>query len=205
MGFFGKFSGASSIDYIVVGLGNPGEQYRRTRHNCGFRTVDHIASQLPQPVNFRKKFSALVCECTLGGAKVLLMKPQTFMNNSGEAVSAARRFYKLPPERVLVISDDASLPIGRIRIRKSGSDGGQKGLRNIILHLSTDAVPRVKIGIACEGMEHYDMASFVLGAFDEAEEKVLEKVLPHAASAVEKIVSGVPFETVMSEYNGLHA
>lgn len=204
MSLFSKFKGSSpSVDYIIVGLGNPGDMYRRTRHNCGFRAVDCIVSRLPEAPNFRKKFSALTCECRLGGAKVVLLKPLTFMNGSGEAVSAARRFYKLPPERVLVISDDAALPLGRIRVRTGGSDGGQKGLRSIMLHLGTDAVPRIKIGIARPDMEDYDMASYVLGAFDEEEEKTLEKVLPHVADAVEKLAGGASFETLMSEYNGL--
>ena len=204
MSFFSKFKGSSpSIEYLVVGLGNPGDMYRRTRHNCGFRAVDFIASRLPEKPNFRKKFSALTCECRLGGAKVALLKPLTFMNGSGEAVSAARRFYKLPPERVLIISDDAALPLGRIRVRTSGSDGGQKGLRSIILHLGTDAVPRIKIGIARPDMENYDMASYVLGAFDPEEEKTLEKALPYVADAVEKLAGGASFEALMSEYNGL--
>lgn len=204
MSFFSKFKGGSpSIEYLVVGLGNPGDMYRRTRHNCGYRAVDFIVSRLPEKPNFRKKFSALTCECRLGGAKIALLKPLTFMNGSGEAVSAARRFYKLPPERVLIISDDAALPLGRVRVRTGGSDGGQKGLRSIILHLGTDAVPRIKIGIAKPDMADYDMASYVLGAFDPEEEKKLEKVLPHVADAVEKLASGASFEALMSEYNGL--
>ena len=203
MSFFSKFKGSPSVDYLIVGLGNPGDMYRRTRHNCGYRAVDFIASRLPETPNFRKKFSALTCECRLGGAKVVLLKPLTFMNGSGEAVSAAKRFYKLPAGRVIVISDDAALPLGRIRVRTSGSDGGQKGLRSIILHLGTDAVPRIKIGIARPDMENYDMASYVLGAFDADEEAKLAKVLPQVAEAVEKLAGGASFETLMSEYNGL--
>lgn len=203
MSLFGKFKGSPSVDLLVVGLGNPGDMYRRTRHNCGYRAIDHIASLLPEAPNFRKKFSALTCECRIGGAKVVLLKPLTFMNGSGEAVSAAKRFYKLPTERVVIISDDAALPLGKMRVRAGGSDGGQKGLRSIILHLGTDAVPRIKIGIAKPDMENYDMASYVLGAFDADEEKTLEKVLPHVAAAVEKFAGGASLETLMSEYNGL--
>ena len=127
MSLFGKFKGSPSVDYLIVGLGNPGDMYRRTRHNCGYRAVDFIASRLPEAPNFRKKFSALTCECRLGGAKVVLLKPLTFMNGSGEAVSAAKRFYKLPTERVLIISDDAALPLGRLRVRTGGCDGGELG------------------------------------------------------------------------------
>lgn len=204
MGFFTKFKGDSSIDLMIVGLGNPGEQYRRTRHNCGFLAIDYIAEKYAAGKPFRKKFSALVCECRIGTAKVLLLKPQTFMNNSGEAVSLAKRFYKLPAENVLVISDDASLPLGRIRLRKSGSDGGQKGLRNIILHLSTDRVPRIKVGIACKDMTNYDLASFVLGAFDPEEMKVLNSILPYVSDAAAKLADGAEFDSVMSEFNGIN-
>lgn len=194
-----------SIDYIIVGLGNPGVQYERTRHNCGWRAVDYIASQLPDAPSFKKKFSALAAECRFADARVLLLKPLTFMNASGEAVSAARRFYKLPAERVLVISDDAALPLGRIRIRKSGSDGGQKGLRNIILHLSTENIPRIKIGVADGDMSGYDLASFVLGSFDDREEKLFFEVLPSVFGAARDIVNGKAFEAVMSEYNGTNS
>ncbi len=204
MGIFSKFKGDSSVDLMIVGLGNPGDQYRRTRHNCGFLAIDRIAEKYAQGKPFRKKFSALICECRIGSAKVLLLKPQTFMNNSGEAVAAAKRFYKLDPESILVISDDAALPLGRIRLRKSGSDGGQKGLRNIILHLSTDRIPRIKVGIACKDMAKYDLASYVLGAFDADEMKILDTVLGHVTDAAEEIAGGTQFDSVMSQFNGIN-
>lgn len=203
MSFFSKFKSSSSIDYIIVGLGNPGDQYRRTRHNCGFMSIDCIANNIPEEITFKKKFSAYTAECKLGSAKVLLMKPLTFMNNSGEAVSAAKRFYKLPPERVIVISDDASLPLGKIRIRANGSDGGQKGLRSIMLHLSTNNIPRIKVGIANQNIKDYDLASFVLGAFDVNEKEILDKVLPYAADAVKDIVNGMSIDDAMSKFNGV--
>lgn len=203
MSFFSKFKSTSSIDYIIVGLGNPGDQYRRTRHNCGYMAIDCISDSLAEEVSFKKKFSAYVAECKLGNAKVLLMKPVTFMNNSGEAVSAAKRFYKLPPEKILVISDDASLPLGKIRIRSSGSDGGQKGLRSIMLHLSTNAIPRIKVGIANGDIANYDLASYVLGAFDTDEKALLDKVLPYVADAARDFVNGMTAEETMSKYNGI--
>lgn len=204
MGVFSKFKGGPSVDLMIVGLGNPGDQYSRTRHNCGFLAIDSIAEKYAEGKPFRKKFSALFCECRIGSAKVVLLKPQTFMNNSGEAVSLAKRFYKLDAESILVISDDASLPLGRMRLRKSGSDGGQKGLRNIMLHLSTDSVPRIKIGIACKDMAKYDLASYVLGAFSPDEMKVLNAILPHVSDAAAKLANGAVFDSVMSEFNGIN-
>ncbi|MBR2579155.1 MAG: aminoacyl-tRNA hydrolase, partial [Clostridia bacterium] len=121
----------SNIDYIIVGLGNPGRQYENTRHNSGFRALDYIANNLGADIN-REKFKSLICDVSLGGKRVLLLKPQTYMNLSGQAVTEAMSFYKVPPENVLIIFDDISLPVGKIRIRKSGSHGGQNGVKNII-------------------------------------------------------------------------
>ena len=140
---FGKFGGGS-VSWLLVCLGNPGREYAETRHNVGFLTADLLAEKKNVKID-RLKFKALTGTVELGGEKVLVMKPQTYMNLSGEAVGEAARFYKLPPERVLVVSDDVSLPLGKMRIRANGSAGGHNGLKNIIAHLGTDAFPRIKV------------------------------------------------------------
>ena len=144
--FFDKNRGAGA-EWLVVGLGNPGEKYENTRHNVGFLTVDELAERARVPVQ-KLKHRALTNTLEVGSVKVLLMKPVTYMNLSGEAVGEAARFYKLPPERVLVITDDVSLPVGKLRIRKGGSAGGHNGLKSIIQHLGTDQFPRIKVGWA---------------------------------------------------------
>ena len=184
---------SSGCDFLVVGLGNPGKEYERTRHNVGFRTIDLLAADLGVPVN-RLKFRALVSPAvTCGGKKIVLMKPQTFMNNSGEAVKLAGAFYKLPPERILVISDDISLAVGRIRVREEGSAGGHNGLKSIIAMLDSQAFPRVKIGVGAKPHPDYDLADWVLSSFSAGEEKDLKPALEHAAKAVEDVLAhGVP-------------
>ena len=142
--FFSPKSGG--VDWLLVCLGNPGDQYENTRHNAGFMVADELADRLNVPVQ-RLKFRALTNTVTLGGRKVLLMKPMTYMNLSGEAVHEAASFYKIPPERVLVVSDEVALPPGKIRVRKNGSAGGHNGLKNIIAHLGTDQFPRVRVGV----------------------------------------------------------
>ena len=141
---FKKFGG--SVEYIIVGLGNPDRKYQNTRHNCGWMALDHIAEKNSCRVN-RIKFKSYCGECVIGGKKVLLMKPTTYMNNSGQAVVEAMNFYKVPPEKVIVIFDNVSLDVGKMRIRAKGSDGGQKGMRSIIYLSGSDNFPRIKIGI----------------------------------------------------------
>ena len=150
---------------MVVGLGNPGKDYERTRHNAGFMAIDYISGRSNSRVD-RAKFSALVGEATIAGKRVLLMKPQTFMNSSGEAVSAAAKFYKIAPENIIVISDDISLDVGRVRVRRKGSHGGQNGLRSIEQHLGSQDYQRIKIGIGAKPHPDYDLASWVLSKFD---------------------------------------
>ena len=154
-----------NIEYMVVGLGNPGKDYERTRHNAGFMAIDYISGRSNSRVD-RAKFSALVGEATIAGKRVLLMKPQTFMNSSGEAVSAAAKFYKIAPENIIVISDDISLDVGRVRVRRKGSHGGQNGLRSIEQHLGSQDYQRIKIGIGAKPHPDYDLASWVLSNFD---------------------------------------
>ena len=154
-----------AIEYIVVGLGNPGKEYERTRHNAGFMAIDYISGRCGVRVD-RAKFSALVGETTIADKRVLLMKPQTYMNSSGEAVGAAAKFYKIPAENIIVISDDVSLDVGRLRVRRSGSHGGQKGLKSIEEHLGSQGYQRIKIGVGAKPHPDYDMASWVLSNFD---------------------------------------
>ena len=177
------------ITHVIVGLGNPGEQYAFTRHNAGFLTVDYIAQKLGVKIN-RAKYDALFCEARLGGARVLLVKPQTYMNASGRAVRQIVDFYKIPLENLIVISDDTALAVGRMRVRKSGSDGGQRGLRDIIYQLNSDAFPRVRIGVGEKPNPNYDMADWVLSKFTSDEQKIIFEEFDRAMSGIEKIIAG---------------
>jgi PTH1 family peptidyl-tRNA hydrolase len=160
------------ITHLVVGLGNPGDKYYLTRHNAGFLMMDYLSKRLGVKID-RLKFKALTAEATVGGKRVLLMKPQTFMNASGEAVQAAAAFYKIPMENVLVFSDDISLDVGRMRVRRKGSDGGQRGLRSIIRIMDTDEFPRIRFGIGEKPHPDYDLADWVLSEFNKAEQEKL--------------------------------
>ena len=194
---FGKGSGGA--DWLIVGLGNPGEKYERTRHNVGFLVVDALAERLGVPVQ-KLKHRALTNTVRLAGQKALLMKPVTFMNLSGEAVGDAARFYKLPPERVLVISDDTALPLGKLRLRKGGSAGGHNGLKSIIQHLGTDQFPRLRLGVGEKPRPDYDMADWVLGRLQGEDWKAMEAAVDRAADAVEHVLShGV--DDAMNRFN----
>ena len=190
----------AGVTWLVVGLGNPGDKYENTRHNVGFLTIDRLADQLGVPVQ-KLKYRALTNTVELGGQKVLLMKPVTYMNLSGEAVGEAARFYKLPPDHVLVISDDVSLPVGRLRIRKGGSAGGHNGLKNIIQHLGTDQFPRVKIGVGEKPHPDYDMADWVLSRFAGEDLKTITAAVEKAAKAVECLIAQGP-DRAMNQFNG---
>ena len=197
--FFGK-NRPSGAEWLVVGLGNPGDKYENTRHNVGFLTVDRIADALRVPVQ-KLNHRALTNTVELGGAKVLLMKPVTYMNLSGEAVGEAARFYKISPDHVLVISDDVSLPIGKLRIRKGGSAGGHNGLKSIIQHLGTDQFPRVKIGVGEKPHPDYDMADWVLSKFAGEDLKTITAAIDRAAKAVECLIKEGP-DKAMNRFNG---
>ena len=184
---FGKKS--SGIDFLVVGLGNPGAAYEGTRHNAGCAALSVLAKDAGIELT-KKQFKALVGNGVLGGKKVLLMFPQTFMNNSGEAVQAAMAYYKLSPEQLLVLSDDIALDVGGVRVRKKGSDGGQKGLRSIIAHIGTDAFARVRIGVGKKPHPAYDLADWVLSKYKKEELPAMEQAFEQAAAAAEYIVSG---------------
>lgn len=173
---------SSAVDWLVVGLGNPGAKYEHTRHNMGFLTVDLLAEKNHVKLN-KVKFHSAYHILNIAGNKCLVMKPQTYMNLSGEAVREAVQFYKIPADHVLVIYDDVSLPVGKIRVRPSGSAGGHNGIKNIIAHLGTQEFPRVKIGVgAPEGAEK-DMVDWVIGAPSQAERKVLVESFERAIEA----------------------
>ncbi len=185
---FGKNIFSSSVEYLVVGLGNPDKKYENTRHNAGWLALDYIAEKHSCNVN-KIKYKSFVGECTIGGKKVMLMKPTTYMNNSGQAVVEAMNFYKIPPENVIVILDDISLDVGKMRIRSKGSDGGQKGMRSIIYLSGSDKFPRIKIGIGAKPNPQWDLADWVLSKFTKDEAKLLEKMFENASDAVELITS----------------
>ena len=186
---FGKNKFGGSVDFLAVGLGNPDKKYERTRHNTGFIALDYIAEKRNFKIN-RIKFKSTVGECSINGHKVLFMKPSTYMNNSGEAVIEAMKFYKIPPENVIVLLDDINLDVGKMRIRSKGSDGGQKGMRSIIYLSGKDNFPRVKIGIGKKPNPEYDLASWVLSKFTKDELATLEKIAENSYEAVELIIQG---------------
>ena len=179
---------SSSVEYIVVGLGNSGTKYENTRHNAGFITVDALADKLGVRID-RIKYKSLVTTCTIGDKKVLLMKPSTYMNNSGLAVVEAMNFYKVKPENVIVIFDDISLDVGKMRIRRKGSDGGHNGIKNIIYLSGSDQFPRIKMGVGHKP-EKWQLADWVLSRFSEDEYKTLSKTAENACTAVELMISG---------------
>lgn len=180
---------AGPVEFLIVGLGNPGRQYENTRHNAGFITLDVIAEKAGARVD-RIKFKGLCGEGMLGGKKVLFLKPSTFMNLSGQSVQEAMSFYKLPPEKVLVIFDDISLDPGKLRIRRKGSDGGHNGIKNIIYLSGKDTFPRIKMGVGKKPNPGWDLADWVLSRFTEDEQKSLLDAAGKAASAAELIVQG---------------
>ena len=177
------FKHSGGISWLVVFLGNPGTKYEMTRHNAGFMAGDAMAKAQGAAIN-RSRFKALTGTCDIGGETVMLMKPQTFMNLSGEAVAQAVSFYKLAPDHVIVVSDEVALPIGKLRIRTKGSAGGHNGLKNIIALLGTDQFPRIRIGVGAAPHPDYDMADWVLSSFKG---KDAEDILAAAARAAEAV------------------
>ena len=182
------FNKSGGVSWLVVFLGNPGLKYENTRHNAGFMAADAMAEAKGIDIN-RAKFKALTATCSINGESVMLMKPQTFMNLSGEAVIEAVNFYKINPEHVIVVSDEVSLPIGKLRIRKKGSAGGHNGLKNIIAHLGTEAFPRIRIGVGSAPHPDYDMADWVLSSFKGQDAADMKKAAERAAEAVESYIT----------------
>lgn len=187
------------IEYAIVGLGNPGRKYENTRHNAGFIAIDCIAEEFGVDLK-SAKFSALYGICEICGKKVILLKPQTLMNSSGKSVQEMVSFYRMPLNKVIVLFDDISLPVGRIRIRKGGSHGGQNGMKNIIALLGTDNIPRIRIGIGQKPNEKWDLADWVLSKFTAEDRKQLDCAVRDAKDAV-KIIISQNIDKAMNEYN----
>ncbi|MBE6541928.1 MAG: aminoacyl-tRNA hydrolase [Ruminococcaceae bacterium] len=196
-----KAEPSGAPEFIITGLGNPGEKYALTRHNAGFMAIDYISQKYECKVN-QIKFKSLVGYTTIGGHRVLLMKPQTFMNLSGEAVSEAASFYKIPAEKIIVISDDVAQAVGRMRIRKSGSDGGQKGLRSIIRIMNTDQFPRIRIGVGEKPHPEYDMADWVIGKIPEEDREKIFSVIGCVCESLPMLLDG-RLDDAMGKYNGV--
>ena len=193
------FKPSGSVSWLIVFLGNPGPKYECTRHNAGFMAGDALAKKLGVSIN-KLRFKALTAAAEINGEKVLLMKPQTFMNLSGEAVGQAARFYKIPPERVLVVSDEISLPLGKLRVRPKGSAGGHNGLKSIIASLGCDAFPRIRIGVGAPPHPDYDMADWVLSVFRNQDLEDMLAASGRAAEAVTTYISDGP-ERAMNRFN----
>ena len=182
------FKKSGPPEWLLVCLGNYGKQYENTRHNIGFMAAERLIDKRDLRCN-RLRFRALTEVIEFGGANVLLMMPQTYMNLSGEAVGEAARFYKIPADHVIVISDDISLPVGKLRIRTGGSAGGHNGLKNIIQHLGTDQFPRIKVGVGAPGQAGYDVVDWVIGRPLGEDQKVLMEALDRAGDAAEVLIS----------------
>lgn len=182
---------------LIVGLGNPGKQYEKTKHNTGFMVMDQLSKILQCPID-QKKFKALIGQCVIHGEKVLLMKPQTFMNLSGEAVHEAMKFYQLTPEDILIIYDDLDLPIGKLRLREQGSAGGQNGIKNIIAHIHTQDFKRIRVGIGNDKLML--TADYVLGKIPKSEWQLHQEAINKASEAAEASITK-SFPDVMGMFN----
>ena len=188
--------------WLIVGLGNPGKDYERTRHNCGFRAVDLLAGKLGCKID-KGKFQGLYGQAMYNGRKLMLLKPQTYMNLSGRSVLQLSAYFNIPPQRIIVLFDDISLEPGRLRVRPDGSAGGHNGIKSIIQELGSQAFPRVKIGVGGKPDPNADLADWVLSGFTAKEEKALAVALENAADATLAIIEkGVP--EAANRFNGSH-
>lgn len=192
-------SRSGGIEFLIVGLGNPGGKYEITRHNAGFLCADLFAESMNTEIK-RLKYHALTAEVNIDGHRCLLMKPQTFMNNSGEAVAEAAKFYKIPLEKIIVVFDDISLPIGKLRVRRKGSAGGHNGIKSLIAHLGSENFPRVKIGVGAKPHPDYDLGDWVLTSFKKEDFSALKEAMVNACEAVKLIVNGNT-DKAMNLYN----
>lgn len=196
---FDRFRSAQGVKWLVVFLGNPGTKFNGTRHNAGFMAADAMAKELNVSIN-KLRFKALTAQVEIGGEKVLLMKPQTYMNLSGEAVEQAAKFYKISPEHIIVVSDEVAMPIGKLRIRKSGSAGGHNGLKNIIQHLGTQDFPRIRMGVGAAPHPDYDMADWVLSTFKNQDAEDMQALAERVSKAVQCYIIEGP-DRAMNKFN----
>lgn len=188
-----------AVEYIICGLGNPGTQYEGTRHNIGFMTIDTLCEKYKLDCK-KLRFKSLTCDAMISGKRCLIMKPTTFMNNSGEAVTEAMSFYKIPPERTVIVFDDISLEPGKLRIRRKGSDGGHNGIKSIIYLSGSDMFPRIKMGVGAKPHPDYNLADWVLGHFRKEQAEALETAMENAVSSIELMVGGKMNEA-MNKFN----
>ena len=188
-----------AVEYIICGLGNPGTQYEGTRHNIGFMTIDTLCEKYKLDCK-KLRFKSLTCDAMISGKRCLIMKPTTFMNNSGEAVTEAMSFYKIPPERTIIMFDDISLEPGKLRIRRKGSDGGHNGIKSIIYLSGSDMFPRIKMGVGAKPHPDYNLADWVLGHFKKEQAEALETAMDNAVSSIELMVGGKMNEA-MNKFN----
>lgn len=196
---FTKQSNSGNIDYLIVGLGNPGKKYETTRHNAGFMCIDKLSDE--EKIDVKKlKFHALIGDGYINSHKVILMKPQTMMNNSGQAIKECATFYKIPVENIIVIYDDISLEPGKLRIRRKGSAGGHNGIKSIISHLGSENFPRVKIGVGAKPHPDYDLVDWVLGSFPKDQLKSINDACENAYNAIKIMLTG-NIDAAMSKFN----
>lgn len=188
-----------AVEYIICGLGNPGTQYEGTRHNIGFMTIDTLCEKYKLDCK-KLRFKSLTCDAMISGKRCLIMKPTTFMNNSGEAVTEAMSFYIIPPERTIIVFDDISLEPGKLRIRRKGSDGGHNGIKSIIYLSGSDMFPRIKMGVGAKPHPDYNLADWVLGHFKKEQAEALETAMDNAVSSIELMVGGKMNEA-MNKFN----
>lgn len=201
---FNSFKKTTSVsvgtpEFLVVGLGNPGNKYTYTRHNSGFLCLDMLSQKLNFRID-RLKFKSLICDTKINGHRCIVMKPQTYMNNSGEAIRECANFYKIKPENIIVIYDDISLDVGKLRIRRKGTDGGHNGIKSIIYHLNSDQFPRIKLGCGKKPHPDYDLIDWVISEFKKDELKALEPALENACKAIELLLDN-QIDKAMNLYN----
>ena len=201
---FNSFKKTTSVsvgtpEFLVVGLGNPGNKYTYTRHNSGFLCLDMLSQKLNFRID-RLKFKSLICDTKINGHRCIVMKPQTYMNNSGEAITECANFYKIKPENIIVIYDDISLDVGKLRIRRKGTDGGHNGIKSIIYHLNSDQFPRIKLGCGKKPHPDYDLIDWVISEFKKDELKALEPALENACKAIELLLDN-QIDKAMNLYN----
>lgn len=199
---FDRFKTGRSVgtpEFLVVGLGNPERKYTLTRHNSGFLCVDELAEKHSFKIN-KLKFKAVIADTVINSHRVIVMKPQTYMNNSGEAVKEAAAFYKIPNEKIIIIFDDISLDVGKLRIKRKGTDGGHNGIKSIISHIGGSDFPRIKLGVGKKPHPDYDLADWVLSEFKKDEAKPLKEAIDNACCAVELMLDG-KIDEAMNKYN----